>query len=95
MKIVSILIIFVISWLQLTVATIDTGKAIQIVIPVNHAFQLQSDELKTILENENIKDRNVVVVSITGAFRQGKSFLLNFFLKFLYAQVNWHLYSDK
>lgn len=87
MKIVCVLLVVGICCLEASVANVETGKAIQIVIPVNHAFQLQTDELKSILENESIKDRNVVVVSIAGAFRQGKSFLMNFFIKYLYAQV--------
>lgn len=65
----------------------DSPKAIRIVTPVNHTFHLELSELKPILENGHIKDRHVVVVSIAGAFRQGKSFLLNFFVKYLQAQV--------
>lgn len=54
----------------------------------NTTIELQLDELKTILEADDIKDRKVVVVSIAGSYRKGKSFLLNFFLKYLYAQVS-------
>lgn len=57
--------------------------AIQIVAPVNHTFNLDLDELKKNLEVDEIKDQNVVVVSIAGAYRKGKSFLLNFFIRFL------------
>lgn len=64
------------------------GEAIQIVVPVNHVFELHTDQMKPILEHENIKNRNIVVVSIAGAFRQGKSFMLNFFLRYLHAQVS-------
>lgn len=71
-----------------TVTDNGPADAIQFVIPVNHVFQLQTEQMKPILENENIKNRNVVVVSIAGAFRQGKSFLLNFFLRYLHAQVS-------
>lgn len=67
---------------------LDSPKAVRIVNPVNHTFHLELDELKSILQNDKIKDRNVVVVSIAGAYRQGKSFLLNFFVKYLNAQVN-------
>lgn len=62
-------------------------KAIQIIAPVNHKLELQIQNLTEILETDNIKDRNVVIISIAGAFRKGKSFLLNFFLRYLYAQV--------
>lgn len=65
----------------------EPATAIQIVDLVDHSFHLKSDDFKSILERDEIKDRNVVVVSIAGAFRQGKSFLLNFFLKYLCAQV--------
>lgn len=67
---------------------LDSPKAVRIVNPVNHTFHLELDELKSILENDKIKDRNVVIVSIAGAYRQGKSFMLNFFVKYLNAQVN-------
>lgn len=63
------------------------SHGIQIITPVNHSYTLQLDELKRILEVDDIKDRHVVVVSIAGAFRQGKSFLLNFFIRYLNAQV--------
>lgn len=66
----------------------NSPKAVRIVTPVNHSFHLELDELKLILENDNIKDRQISVVSIAGAYRQGKSFLMNFFVKYLNAQVN-------
>ncbi|XP_055309313.1 atlastin-like [Sitodiplosis mosellana] len=73
---------------------LDSVSAIQIVSPKDHVFNLELDGIKSILENDSIKDRNVVVVSIAGAFRQGKSFLLNFFIKYLYAQYKKHDVSD-
>lgn len=73
-----------------TVWAVDYGsaRAIQVVAPVNHSFHLELNELKGILEVDDIKNRHVVIVSVAGAFRKGKSFLMNFFLKYLYAQVN-------
>lgn len=65
------------------------GRAIQIVKPTDdHKFILKIDALETILNAESIRDRYVVVVSIAGALRQGKSFLLNFYLQYLNAQVS-------
>lgn len=66
----------------------ESARPIQILTPVNHQYELQLDVLKEILEHDDIKNRQVVAVSIAGAFRKGKSFLLNFFLKYLYAQVS-------
>lgn len=72
-----------------TVADFDSAGPIQIVLPVNQSFQLELNELNHILNANEIKDRNVVVVSMAGAFRSGKSFLLNFYLKYLYAKVRF------
>lgn len=69
----------------------NLAHSIQAVSLENHVFQLNLNEVKQILEHENIKDRYVVSVSIAGPFRMGKSFLLNFFLKYLYAQVRNNL----
>lgn len=65
----------------------DFAGAIQFLAPNGQKFELKLDVLRQIF-NENIRDRYVVVVSIAGALRNGKSFLINFFLKYLYAQVN-------
>lgn len=64
------------------------ARALQVVEPTDdHSFVLKIDELETILNAPNIRDRHVVVVSVAGALRQGKSFLLNFYLQYLDAQV--------
>ncbi|CAO1424005.1 unnamed protein product [Diamesa tonsa] len=44
------------------------------------------DELReSILLHPEVKDRKIVVVSIIGAFRKGKSFLMDYCLRFMYA----------
>lgn len=65
----------------------NSARAVQIITPVNHSFHLELIDLKAILEKDDIKDHYAVVVSIAGAFRQGKSFLLNFFIKYLEREV--------
>lgn len=46
-------------------------------------FELNIEGLQNILLAEDVKDKPVVVVSVAGAFRKGKSFLLGFFLRYL------------
>lgn len=88
-KIPGLVLLFLFTGLncQLPSSISEPGKAIQIITPINHTFHLELNELKGILEADGIKDRNVVVISIAGSFRKGKSFLLNFFIRFLNAQV--------
>ncbi|XP_033216040.1 atlastin isoform X2 [Belonocnema kinseyi] len=63
---------------------LDYGRPIQIVLAhTDHTFELDEDALSSILLQEEIKDRSVVVVSVAGAFRKGKSFLLDFFLRYM------------
>ncbi|XP_031419463.1 atlastin-2-like isoform X2 [Clupea harengus] len=52
----------------------------------NHEFSLDEEALDRILLQEHIRDLNVVVVSVAGAFRKGKSFLLDFMLRYMYNQ---------
>lgn len=64
------------------------ARPIQIVTTEDdHTFVLDEDTLTEVLLQDHIKDRFVVVVSVAGAFRKGKSFLLDFFLRYLYAKV--------
>ena len=73
-----------------TGGAILTAEAIQIV-QVNeeaHSFRLSEEDLTRIILQDNIRNRDVVIVSVAGAFRKGKSFLLDFFLRYLYARVS-------
>lgn len=68
-----------------------TARPIRIVTTEDdHTFALDEDSLTEVLLQDSIKDRFVVVVSVAGAFRKGKSFLLDFFLRYLYARVNFN-----
>ncbi|XP_018527332.1 atlastin-2 isoform X1 [Lates calcarifer] len=71
-------------------AVIEEEKArpIQIVLANEdeHSFELDAAALEKILLQDHVKDLNVVVVSVAGAFRKGKSFLLDFMLRYMHNQ---------
>ncbi|XP_023134286.2 atlastin-2-like isoform X3 [Amphiprion ocellaris] len=73
-------------------AVIEEEKArpIQIVLANEdeHSFELDAAALEKILLQDHVKDLNVVVVSVAGAFRKGKSFLLDFMLRYMHNQQN-------
>lgn len=65
----------------------NSVEATQIISIDGGSFRLDVDRLKQVFGTEDMKDRHVIVVSIAGPYRTGKSFLLSFFLKYLYAKV--------
>lgn len=72
------------------------GWPVQIVLAnPDHSFELDEDALAQILHQDEIKDRSVVVVSVAGAFRKGKSFLLDFFLRYMNSKVSVHTEKEK
>lgn len=52
----------------------------------DYSWQLDSEELGRILLHKSVKNKPVVVVSTAGAYRQGKSFLMNFFIRYMCRQ---------
>lgn len=51
-----------------------------------HSFELDEKALRQVLLQDAVRDLDVVVVSVAGAFRKGKSFLLDFMLRYMYMQ---------
>ncbi|XP_054715611.1 atlastin-2-like [Uloborus diversus] len=62
------------------------NEPVTIVRAEDHSFELNEECLNSVLLQHDIKDKKVVVISVAGAFRKGKSFLLNFMLRYLNAQ---------
>lgn len=73
----------------------DKGSPIQIFkIEDDHTYSLNVQALAKILLHEKIKDRLISVISIGGAYRKGKSFLLDFMLRYLYSNYVHHNCSN-
>lgn len=53
----------------------------------DHSFSLNEEALSDLMLQDEIKDRSVVIVSVAGSFRKGKSFLLDFFLRYMNSKV--------
>ncbi|XP_062256567.1 atlastin-2 isoform X1 [Platichthys flesus] len=72
------------------------AKPIQVVLANGdeHSFELDAAALEKILLQEHVKDLNVVVVSVAGAFRKGKSFLLDFMLRYMHSQSDSWIGGD-
>uniref|UniRef100_A0A8C7ZEY7 Atlastin GTPase 2 n=1 Tax=Oryzias sinensis TaxID=183150 RepID=A0A8C7ZEY7_9TELE len=65
---------------------VGTARPLQIVVAneEEHSFSLQEAALEQLLLQKEVQDLHVVVVSVAGAFRKGKSFLLDFMLRYMY-----------
>eukprot|EP00049_Salpingoeca_infusionum_P017858 m.354666 g.354666 ORF g.354666 m.354666 type:complete len:641 (-) comp17076_c0_seq1:246-2168(-) len=63
----------------------EAGRPVQIMSLVGDDFELHQEELTRILTSYECRDLPVVVISIAGKFRTGKSFLLNFVINELSA----------
>ncbi|CAF1236191.1 unnamed protein product [Rotaria sp. Silwood1] len=67
----------------------SSAGPVQIVsITEDHKFELDEKKLKQILFHRRAIGKKISLVSIAGDFRKGKSFLLDFFLRYLRAQNN-------
>lgn len=70
------------------VESLESGRGVQVVTTgPEHTFALDEEALAALLLREDVRERSVVVVSVAGAFRKGKSFLLDFFLRYLHHNV--------
>lgn len=52
-------------------------------------FEENGEILKKMFEHPEVKDRPIVVLTIAGTKKRGKSFFINNCLKFLYANVSY------
>ncbi len=71
----------------------EFGNAVSIVtfsneVDSSEKIVLQESRLSRILLHAEVAQRKVIAVSILGAFREGKSFLLGYILRYMYATVS-------
>lgn len=69
------------------------GEAIQLLNfkNENKSVTLTEGSLEKLFLNPLVNDREVVIISIAGALRKGKSFLLNYMLRYLYSNVSYQI----
>lgn len=66
---------------------LNKGEPVQIVTTSDsddHTFELNEEALTKILCDDAVKNKKICVLSVAGAFRKGKSFLLDFLLRYLH-----------
>jgi atlastin len=65
------------------------GRPIEILASRDdHSLEFNEDALAAVLLQDHVKDKSVVVISVAGAFWKGKSFLLDFLLRYMATQGN-------
>lgn len=69
------------------------GEPLNVIKFTNSMIDFDKAKLESLLLHQEVKDRKVVVLSIVGAFRKGKSFFLDYCLRFLYGNVSNSKYS--
>ncbi|CAB3410009.1 unnamed protein product [Caenorhabditis bovis] len=66
-------------------------RIVEVVEDTDHSFELNVKALESILLDPKVADKKVAVIGVAGAYRKGKSFLLNFFLRYL----KWRSNAEK
>jgi atlastin len=64
------------------------GEPLNVLKFSNSSLEFDKAALESLLLHPQVKDRKIVVLSIVGAFRKGKSFFLDYCLRFLYGNVS-------
>lgn len=55
----------------------------------NGTHKINENVFDKLFSHPELKDRKPVIISILGAFRKGKSFFLDYCLRYLYANVSF------
>jgi atlastin len=68
------------------------GEPLSVLKFSSSTLEFDKAALESLLLHPQVKDRKIVVLSIVGAFRKGKSFFLDYCLRFLYGNVSETLF---
>ncbi|KAG5668477.1 hypothetical protein PVAND_016416 [Polypedilum vanderplanki] len=61
------------------------GEALNIITFNDNQINFNEEKLSQLLLHPQVKDREIAIVSIVGAYRKGKSFFMDYCLRFMYA----------
>ena len=68
------------------------GKSVSVLkFSADNKVSIEKPELDKMFLDAEVKTRKIVIVSIIGAFRKGKSFFLDYCLRYMYANVSFHI----
>ena len=86
----SIIILVIISQVSSSSHPHGESKQILSMIDINGTKQYITEtfNIEEIFLHPEVRDRKIVVLSVIGAYRKGKSFFLDYCLRFLYANVS-------
>lgn len=64
------------------------GEPVNIIKFINSSIEFDKSAFENLLLHPEVRDRKIVFLGIAGAFRKGKSFFLDYCLRYLYANVS-------
>ena len=68
------------------------GKSVKVLKFSNdNKMLIDNNELNRMFLHPEVKTRKIVIVSIIGAFRKGKSFFIDYCLRYMYANVSFEI----
>lgn len=67
---------------------VSYGQAERILKFEDKSIIINEEVVQRMFEHPDVKNRKIVAFSVIGAFRKGKSFFLDYCLRYLYANVS-------
>ncbi|CAK8691424.1 unnamed protein product [Clavelina lepadiformis] len=84
------------SFLKLVTRKFDEqGKAEPLLTPTTNGYEMDKVLLMNLVEREEVKNNPVVIISVAGAKREGKSFLLSLLVKYLESDMDEKWMDDE